>query len=250
MSMVSAACPLCKIVVVEAKNSLFQNLGLAVDTAVRLGADVVSNSYGNRENGFTQVDAKYYNQPGHVVVASTGDYGFTAAQFPANLATVTAAGGTELSRAKNARGWTEQVWNNGFGASGSGCSAYVAKPSWQHDPHCPGRTAADVSALGSDVPIYDSSISTKLGGPWLTLYGTSVSSPLIAAVYGLAGNAATVKPGYEYAHASALFDVTKGNNDWFNRATGASCGYDYLCVAKKGFDAPTGLGTPDGIGAF
>jgi hypothetical protein len=80
--------------------------------------------------------------------------------------------------------------------------------------------------------------------------GTSASSPLIAAVYGLAGNAATVKPGDEYAHASALFDVTKGNNDWFNRGHGGSCGHDYLCVAKRGYDAPTGLGTPDGIGAF
>jgi len=59
-----------------------------------------------------------------------------------------------------------------------------------------------------------------------------------------------VPPGSEYAHASALFDVSQGNNDWFNRGSGASCGLDYLCVAKKGYDAPTGLGTPDGTGAF
>jgi hypothetical protein len=42
-----------------------------------------------------------------------------------------------------------------IGASGSGCSAYVAKPSWQHDPHCPGRTVADVSALAWNIPVYD-----------------------------------------------------------------------------------------------
>ena len=84
----------------------------------------------------------------------------------------------------------------------------------------------------------------------ITIGGTSASSPLIAGVYGLAGNASTVPPGFEYAHASALFDVSQGNNDWFNRGRGASCGFDYLCVAKKGYDAPTGLGTPDGIGAF
>ena len=250
VSMVSAACPLCKIVVVESKNSIFRNLGLGVDTAIRLGADVVSNSYGNRESGFTQAGAKYYNQPGHVVVVSSGDYGFTAAMFPANLATVTAAGGTELSRAKNARGWTEQVWNNGFGGSGSGCSAYVAKPSWQHDPHCPGRTVADVSALAANVPIYDSSITKPQGGPWLTVYGTSAAAPIVAGVYALAGNAAAVTPGYAYAHTSALFDVTKGTNDWFDGTHGAVCGHDYLCVAKKGYDAPTGLGTPDGTGAF
>jgi subtilase family serine protease len=250
VSMVSAACPLCKIVVVEAKNSTLGDLAAGVNTAVRLGANVISNSYGARENGLTQTYAKDYSQPGHVIVASSGDYGFTAAAFPANLATVTAAAGTRLARATNARGWTDTVWNNNFGASGSGCSAYVAKPAWQHDPDCPGRTVGDVAAVATNIPLYDSSVAKKFGGPWLTVAGTSLSSPLIAGVYGLAGNAATAKPGYEYAHAGALFDVTKGNNDWFSEAHGASCGYDYLCVAKKGYDAPTGLGTPDGDGAF
>jgi len=69
-------------------------------------------------------------------------------------------------------------------------------------------------------------------------------------VYGLAGNAATINPGYPYARRGSLFDITVGNNDFFNQANGASCGHDYLCTAKKGDDAPTGLGTPDGTGAF
>jgi subtilase family serine protease len=250
VSMVSAACPLCKIVIVESRTPSFANLALAELTAVRLGAKVVSNSYDARESGFSQAFAKAYNQPGHVIVASSGDFGYTAALFPANLASVTAAAGTRLSRASNARGWTESVWNSGLGASGSGCSAYVPKPAWQHDPHCPGRTVGDVAAVATNIPIYDSSISKRLGGPWLTVSGTSASSPLIAAVYGLAGNATTIKPGFEYAHASSLFDITKGNNDWFNHAHGRSCGFDYLCVAGKGYDAPTGLGTPDGAGAF
>jgi subtilase family serine protease len=250
VSMVSAACPRCKIIVVEGRSPTYGNLAAAEDTAVRLGANIISNSYDARESGFTQVYAKDYNHPGHVTVASSGDYGYTAALFPANLATVTAAGGTQLAKAKNARGWSESVWNNAFGSSGSGCSAYVAKPSWQHDPHCPGRTVGDVAAVATNIALYDSSISKKLGGPWLNISGTSASSPLIAGVYGLAGNAATVAPGAEYAHAGALFDVTAGNNDWLNNAHGASCGHDYLCVAKKGYDAPTGLGTPDGAGAF
>ena len=162
---------------------------------------------------------------------------------------MTAVGGTRLAKASNARGWTEAVWNKRLGASGSGCSAYVTKPSWQHDPHCPGRTVADVSALATNVPIYDSSIPGSLGGPWLTVAGTSAAAPIVAGVYALAGNAATVKPGYEYSHASAFFDVSTGNNDWTGRQ-GAVCGYDYLCVAKNGYDAPTGLGTPDGTGSF
>ena len=158
VSMVSAACPLCKIIVVEATQSTFADLGVAEDTAVRLGAPVVSNSYGNRENGFTQAYAKHWAHPGHVIVASTGDYGYTAAQFPANLGGVVDAGGTQLAKAGNARGWTETVWNDNRGASGSGCSAYVAKPSWQHDTHCPGRTSGDVAAVAANIALYDSSL--------------------------------------------------------------------------------------------
>jgi subtilase family serine protease len=246
ISMVSAACPHCKILVVQASSDSLGDLAAAEDTAVRLGAHVISNSYGARENGQAQAYAKAYDHPGHVIVVSSGDDGFIAANFPANLATVTAAGGTQLARARNARGWSEQVWDTAqAGASGSGCSAYVAKPSWQHDPHCPGRTVADVSALAWDVPVYE-----KVQGGWLTVGGTSVAAPLIAGVYGLAGNAATITPGFEYQHPKSLFDVTVGNNDWFNGTGGATCGDDYLCAAKKGYDAPAGLGTPDGTGAF
>jgi hypothetical protein len=104
---------------------LTASLAFAEDAAAQLGAVVISNSYGGRETGFTQTEAPAYDHPGHVIVASSGDNGFGPAQFPANLATVTAAGGTQLARASNARGWTEKTWNAGgfFGASGSGCSA-------------------------------------------------------------------------------------------------------------------------------
>ena len=248
--MVAAACPLCKIIVVEGKAPTFADLAAAENTAARLGAQVISNSYGARESGFTQAVAKAYDHPGHTLVASSGDQGDSAASFPANLTRVTSAGGTELAKAPNPRGWSEVVWNAPDGASSSGCSAYVAKPAWQKDPHCPGRMAADVSALADNVPIYDSSIPKSAGGPWLTVAGTSAASPIIAGVYALAGNAATVAPGYEYAHAASLFDITKGNNDWFAGTHGKACGYDYQCVAKKGYDGPAGLGTPDGTGAF
>ena len=245
VSMVSAACPRCKILVVEARSPAFSDLAAAEKTAARLGAAAISNSYGAQETGFTQAQATAYDHPGHVIVASSGDSGFGPAQFPANLASVTAVGGTQLSRARNARGWAEKTWNAGGGASGSGCSAYVAKPAWQHDPHCPGRTIADVAAVAWNIPIYDSSVR---GGPWLTIGGTSAAAPLIAGVYALAGNAATIPPGYAYAHRRALFDITTGTNGLLEG--GAACGRDYLCVAKTGYDAPTGLGTPDGTGAF
>jgi subtilase family serine protease len=248
VSMVSAACPLCKILVVESSQPTFADLATAEDTAARLGAVVISNSYEAGESGLDMRYAKAYDHPGHTIVASSGDTGFTYAEFPANLATVTAVGGTELARARGARGWAERVWYSGQGASGSGCSAYVAKPAWQHDPHCLMRTVTDVSAVADNIAIYYSSLPR--GGPWLLVDGTEAAAPLIAGVYGLASNAGTITPGYPYAHPGGLFDVTKGNNDWLNGSHGATCGHDYLCVAKKGYDAPTGLGTPDGTSAF
>lgn len=249
VSMVSAACPHCHILVVEATTQSARDTGAAEGTAARLGASVISSSYGYTENGGgdPQRYAADYRHRGHVAVAAAGDTGFTTASFPANLAAVTAVGGTVLTKAHNARGWAEQVWNNGAGAGGSGCSAYVAKPSWQHDPHCPGRTVADVAAVAWNIPVYD----TNYRG-WLTVGGTSVASPLIAGVYALAGNAATVKPGYEYQHPGAFFDITTGNNAWvfYGVSPQALCGGDYLCTAKPGYDAPTGLGTPDGTSGF
>lgn len=239
VEMVSAACPHCRILVVEANFPDFADLAASEDRAVAMGAPVVSNSYGGRETGAVFSYAPSYDHPGHVILAASGDLGFTAAQFPAVLGSVTAVGGTTLARSSGPRGWAEAAWAHG----GSGCSAYVAKPSWQHDPDCGMRTTADVSAVGDGVAMYDSD-----QGGWLTVGGTSVSSPLVAGIYGLAGNAGTIQPGDIYQHAGLLDDVTSGTND--DRFGGAKCGNDYLCVAGPGYDAPTGLGTPNGIAAF
>ncbi len=245
VSMISVACPHCKILVVEGKSPSYADLAHTDDAAAALGAQVISNSYGGRENGFALAWARSYDHPGHTIVVSAGDTGYTAANFPADLTTVTSVGGTHLAHAHNKRGWWERTWNYApLGAGSSGCSAYVAKPAWQHDAHCPGRTVADVSAVATNIPIYN-----KNWGGWVTVAGTSVSAPLVAGIYGLAGNASTIPLGYAYSHRQFLFDVTHGANAWFEPAK-LACGNDYLCVAKKGYDAPTGLGTPDGIRAF
>jgi Subtilase family len=246
VSMISAACPRCKILVVEANDNEVGNLAKTDDTAARLGAEVISNSYGLRENGLAMTFRKHYRHPGHMVVVSSGDTGFDAANFPANLGSVTAVGGTELARAHNRRGFTERVWNdpNLFGAASSGCSAYVGKPAWQHDQHCPGRTVADISAIAARVPIFNAA-----WGGWLTVAGTSVAAPFVSGTYGLAGNAASMTPRFLYKHASDFFDVTRGNNSLVSGPPKSACD-DYLCEAKEGYDAPTGLGTPDGIAGF
>jgi hypothetical protein len=238
VAMISAVCPTCRILVVEGFSPGFADLAATVTTAVRLGAHVVSNSYGARETGQSMRYAAAYHQPGHVVVAASGDLGFTAASFPANLATVTAVGGTTLTRADNARGWAETAW--AFG--GSGCSAYVAKPAAQTDPHCGGRTTADVAAVADNVALYTSDLG------WFTTSGTSASAPIIAGVYALAATPSPPGLAGLYAHPEAFFDVVTGTNDY--QYGGAKCGNDYLCVAGPGYDAPTGLGTPNGVAGF
>jgi subtilase family serine protease len=237
--MITAACPHCKTLVVEADDTSDTAIFAAMDTAARLGAQVIVTGFGNREYAGQDADAVHFDHPGHAIVTAAGDEGFTAGMFPAVLGTVTAVGGTTLSRAHNSRGWTETAW----GLGGSGCSAYVNKPAWQHDPHCPGRTVADVAAVAQNLAVYDSYTE----GGWLIASGTSASAALVAGVFGLAGNAAHTTPGYPYTHSTHLYDITGGTNDLLN---GAKCGHDYLCTAKRGYDAPTGLGTPDGPGAF
>jgi hypothetical protein len=205
VSMVSAACPHCRILVVEGDDDSLASLGQTEATAARLGAQVISNSYGTRENGFALEGRRFYSQPGHTVVVSSGDFGFSAANFPADLQGVISVGGTQLSRAASARGFAERVWDDprNFGAAASGCSAFVGKPRWQHDAHCPGRTVADVSAVATNVPVFEPTY-----GGWVTVAGTSISAPFIAGVYGLAGNAGRVGPRHLYRHAGGLFDVT------------------------------------------
>ena len=239
LDMVSAICPNCHILLVEATSSSLANLGASVNTAARLGANAISNSYGGSESSSeVSSDSSFYRHTGIAVTASSGDSGF-GPQFPAASQFVTAVGGTSLTRASNSRGWSETAWSG----AGSGCSAFISKPTWQTDSGCSRRTIADVSAVAdpnTGVSVFDT--FGNVGG-WLVFGGTSVSSPIIASVYGLAGNASSINFGaFPYSHTSSLNDVTSGSN--------GSCGGSYLCTAKAGYDGPTGLGTPNGTGAF
>jgi subtilase family serine protease len=242
VDMASAICPNCHILLVEANSSAFTDLAAAEDTAANLGASTISNSYGGSE--FSQETSAlyggHYNHNGIPITVSSGDAGY-GTEFPASSPYVTAVGGTTLTRASNARGWTETAWSG----AGSGCSSYVAKPSWQHDTGCARRTVADVSAVANPstgVAVYDSTAYQGSRG-WLRFGGTSVSAPIVASVYALAGNGASTTYGsYPYSHTTALNDVVGGSN--------GSCSVQYLCTAVAGFDGPTGLGTPKGTGAF
>lgn len=236
LDMVSAVCPNCRILLVEANSEYLGDLAVAVNTAVNLGAKYVSNSYGSAEFSTETSADPYFNHPGVVITASSGDDGY-GVSYPASSQFVTAVGGTTLTHTgTGVRGWSETAWNGG----GSGCSAYEPKPSWQEDSACAGRTVADVAAIADPgVVVYDT--QGNYGG-WLAVSGTSVSSPIIAATYALAGTPGSSDDpaSYPYAHPGALNDVTSGSND--------GCAPDPapLCTAGPGYDGPTGLGTPVG----
>jgi len=132
LDMVSAMCPNCHILLVQASTASYGALATAENTAARLGAHAISNSYGGGEYGSGYYEGAY-NHPGVAITVSSGDSGY-GVEFPASSPHVTAVGGTSLSRVTigGTRGWTEKVW---VGA-GSGCSNYYAKPLWQTDGLC------------------------------------------------------------------------------------------------------------------
>jgi len=212
LDMVSAICPNCSILLVEANSPSIDDLGAAVDTAVASGAHVVSNSYYSAEwNGETAEDV-HYNHSGVLMTASSGDQDYPS--YPAASPYVVAVGGTSLQNG------VEQPWTY----AGHGCSAYESAVRWQTGlSSCATRSAVDVAAVAD--PQYGVSMYDSLAGGWLVAGGTSVSAPIVASAYALADNG--MEAPFTYAHASSLHRI----------GTGAYGTY-------------TGLGTPDGLGAF
>src|SRR5262249_27229347 len=136
-----------------------------------------------------------------------------------------------------------------------GCSAYVNKPAWQHDKDCPGRMIADISAVAdpkTGLAVYDTTppASFPVQPGWFRVGGTSASSPLIAGMFALAGHTDKVQDASGlYAHRKDLNDVVSGSVSV--AGSGEECPTSsYLCTAVRGYDGPTGLGTPNGLGAF
>lgn len=242
-----AICPNCRILLVEARTASLANLEAAVNEAAKLGATEISNSYGGSEFSSEASDTAY-NHPGVAVTVAAGDSGYGSFGFPAASPDVVAVGGTSLTL-DGAGNWAgETAWSGG----GSGCSAYLAAQAWQTSlanwslSGCGAkRGVADVAAdadPSTGAAVYDTTRYNGRSG-WFQVGGTSLSSPLVAGVYALAGNAASASypASLAYANPGALHDVTAG--------TTGSC-TTLMCVAGAGYDGPTGLGTPDGLGAF
>ncbi len=263
VQMAHGVCQTCHIVLVEAKTEEFSDLAAGVNAAVGLGATEVSNSYGaTEETGLSELESSSYNHPGVVLTVSSGDCAYLnracpgelaeGTEFPADSPHVVAVGGTSVHESGGV--WTSSVWKDG----GSGCSVLFNAPLWESGvagfaaTGCGGaRGVADVSAVGdpnTGVDVYDSTPEFT-GGPtgWGVWGGTSVASPIVAAEFALAGGSQSVSypAATLYGHAgesSALYDVTSGSN--------GECGTATICQAAAGFDGPTGIGSPIGLGAF
>jgi subtilase family serine protease len=260
VEMAHAICQSCHVLLVEANTASLANLGAAVDTAVGAGATEISNSYDAAERHAYLAFAGSYDHPGIVITASSGDCGYlnqdcpgepSKADFPSDSPDVIAVGGTTLTH--RAGTWTSRVWSE----SGSACSELFDAPPWQSAAAgfaatgCgDGRAIADVAADGNPdtgVDVFDSTPEGHEPTGWTGFGGTSVSSPIIAAEFALAGGAQGVSypAATLYSHlgeSEDLYDVVHGSN--------GSCDHATICRAVVGYDGPSGVGSPIGLGAF
>ncbi len=179
----------------------------------------------------------YFNHPGLVITFSSGDDGY-GVEYPAASPYVVAVGGTTLTV-------TGGPATTATAARRLGPTAARAAPVTSRS--LPGRRTPAVPSGRSStsrptpIPIPGPRSTRRYGSSgWLQVGGTSLSSPLIAAVYALSGN--TSNGSAPYGNAGALHDVTSGSN--------GTCSPAYLCTAGVGYDGPTGLGTPNGLAAF
>jgi subtilase family serine protease len=327
---VRGTCHRCRIILVEADAGRSRDLATAENTAVRLGASVVSNSFGAPEHTghpFARQVVRAFQHPGVVITASSGDNGYFywdrrngdpfdigglphTASFPASVTDVVSVGGTTLQLNGDGTRKSETVWNaNGpadragnkrsssLGAAGGGCSQLYRAAAWQKSlsgyraAGCHGkRLSVDVAAVADPATGYSVYSRYGLGG-WQAIGGTSLSSPLIAGMWALAGGARGMAyPGHALYQnhrfrSGTLHDVTAGGNGWCGGVTTTFCSqqatkllgtnnpnssYGALvdcsyplrhrvqappkrspeCNAQRGYDGPTGVGTPRGLSAF
>jgi MYXO-CTERM domain-containing protein len=240
--MASAACPKCKILVVQATDNMGNGLEVGQNAAATLGATVISNSWGgpeaaNTPPATTAMSEAYFDHPNIAIFVSAGDAGYNDAgmgpDYPGTSSHAIAVGGTRLVKdATTARGWSETAWVKG----GSACSLSIAKPAYQTKSPCAFKATTDIAAVGD--PATGLAVYNAKNGGWITVGGTSASSPFVASIFAATGNGTQTSGSFISSKASLLYDVTSGTN--------GTCGANtLLCTAAVGWDGPTGYGTPN-----
>ena len=225
---------------------------------------ILSISWGGAEATWTAADMTSFDEAfqaaaamGISVFSAAGDNGSTDGEkgsaahvdFPASSPNNTACGGTRL--VSQGGGIAETVWNDGAsgGGTGGGISEFFQPPKYQqggsinlpkslNPGSSTGRGVPDVAGNADPVTGY----KVRVDGLDTVIGGTSAVAPLWAGLTALIneslGRSAGFLNPFLYTVPSALRDVTNGNND----TTGQVGGFP----AGPGWDACTGLGTPDG----
>jgi kumamolisin len=233
----------------------------AVTTAVHdttLKPSIISISWGGPEGSWTEQSRNAFNSAfqdastmGVTVLAASGDDGASdgstdgsaTVDFPAASPYVIGCGGTKLTISGSAIG-SEQAWSElstGEGATGGGVSEVFALPGFQQSANVPkapngfvGRGVPDVA--GDADP--ETGYNVFVDGQTAVIGGTSAVAPLLAGLLALINqslgtNVGYVNPLLYSAKVEPTFrDITSGNNG------------DYS--AGPGWDACTGLGSPNG----
>jgi uncharacterized protein (TIGR03382 family) len=271
VDMASAACPLCNILVVQADDDRGNGLDVAQNTAVTLGAAVISDSWGAPEVNtaqqkqlLAQSDETFYKHPGVAIFVAAGDFGYNdqiianpanaGPGYPATSQYTISVGATRLTKdATTTRGWKEVAWSftldpktnmpdPNAGAGGSACSFSIPKPTYQTASPCAFKATADIAAVGdpvSAVAVYNTNvIGNAAPKGWVGVGGTSASAPFIAGIFAATGNGGQTSGKFISDNATKMWDVTSGSN-------GTCTGQTVLCNAGTGWDGPTGFGTPN-----
>jgi subtilase family serine protease len=273
--MISAACPDCSILLVQLTTA-YANGGptdtdfvTGTKAAIKLGAVAISISFGGPENPGYDPTGPEFTSAGHLVLAAAGDDGYLngtsqypgTPSWPASAGDVLSVGGTTLHL--DGTTYSEAVWNDGVpsqtsqgGGGGSGCSTEIAMPAFQKTflaanagvfGTCTKRASVDMAAAAeysvSGGSVYSGAIAEyDTNDGWGQVVGTSAASPMVAAIFTRLGaiDAISANLGWVYQNMSAFNDVTSGNNDLTGTCSSV------LCKAGKGWDGPTGVGTPNG----
>jgi subtilase family serine protease len=242
-----AMAPQATIMLVEAAGQSDKDLYDAVDVAVKMGANVVSMSWGGKETKTEVNDDVHFNVTGVTFLVASGDTGH-GAFYPAASPFVVGVGGTALTATSTGVWESETAWSctsksscseNGGGGSGGGASVYEPEPSYQAGAQNSGKRGIPDVAYDADPT---TGVSLCIYGLWLPVGGTSMAAPQWASLMAIA-NSMRVAAGKStlnqpqntiYQSASDLHDITTGSN--------GTCGAK--CKAKAGYDFITGLGSP------
>jgi len=234
--MAHAIAPSAKVFLVEAQSNSSGDLRAAELKAAYLvaqaGGGEVSNSWGSAEFPAETTHDVFFSTPGVVYFTSTGDSPGT--QYPSVSPNVVAVGGTSLSRNPLTGAFIgEATWS----LAGGGPSAYEARPSYQNSV---GRIVGtqrgtpDLAAVAN--PVTGVWIYISAQGGWFIAGGTSVGSPLVAAIVNSEGR-------FSLSTAAEL-SMIYNRPERFNDIEDGTCGRHEGYWAGTGWDFCGGIGSP------